>query len=719
MHGRRRRLLFSSLSFVFLSFLPTHMAGDEGTDAARFGVVVEDVAPGSGGHKAGVLPGDVIVSWSRAPAPPANPEAAEGRIASPFDLAGVEIEQVHRGSVVLAGRRGEVGTSWTLPRLEPGLTVRPPLAPGLLALYQEGKDLIGAKKTAEGVARWRAAAVRARDEGQGLVGAWLLATAARALNEAKSWTEADTAWEEAAREATAASRADAAAQIRWQRGMAQGNRGDGKGAEEHFSRSLALDQARDPNSLAVARDFHALAGVAAILRGDLSGAMSHGERALAIQERLAPDSLVLANTLNRLGWVASQRGDLAAQETYTRRALAIHERLAPDGLGVAGALSNLAFLMEDRGDRAGAGDYLRRALAIRERLAPDSLDLAASLTNLGIHAMYRGDLAAAEDYEQRAIAIKERIAPGSAKVVLSLINLGNVHFSRGDLAAAEQCYHGARRILETLAPESLDMARVLNNLGTTALSRGDLVAAEESYRRALAIKEKLSPGSTDIVLTLNNVGEVAIQRGDLDSAEEILRRALSIAQSSALESDTTARIWRNLGDVARQRGNLPTAEEHYRRALAILGSVAPDSALEAQTLHDLAVVHLRSDRKEQAAALLLRALDALERQKTRLGGTEQARVGFAAQYAAYYHEAVEVLIGLERPAEALQVLERSRARSLLALLAERDVLFSADLPLELARERAWLTRTTTASRGSSPPSIPPGTTRRSRSSWAA
>src|SRR5688572_29429823 len=121
MHERRRRLPFSILSLVFL--LPANMAGDEGGDAARSGVVVEKVAPGSGGHKAGVQPGDVIVSWSRAPAPPANPEAAEGGIASPFDLAGVEIEQVHRGPVVLAGRRGEVGMSWTLPRLEPGLTV--------------------------------------------------------------------------------------------------------------------------------------------------------------------------------------------------------------------------------------------------------------------------------------------------------------------------------------------------------------------------------------------------------------------------------------------------------------------------------------------------------------------------------------------------------------------------------------------------------------------
>jgi CHAT domain-containing protein/tetratricopeptide (TPR) repeat protein len=683
MHGRRRRLPFSILSLVFL--LPAHMAGDEGADAARFGVVVEEVAPGSGAHKAGVQPGDVIVSWSRAPAPPANPEAAEGRIASPFDLAGVEIEQVHRGPVVLAGRRGEEVMSWTLPRLALGLTVRPPLAPELLALYQGGKDLIGAKKAAEGVARWRAAAIRAKDEGQGFVGAWLLATAARALNEAKSWTEADAAWEEAAREATAASRPDAAAQILWQRGTALYNRRE-KGAEEHFSRSLALGQARDPNSLAVARDLHALAEAVFDLRRDHSGAVPHYERALEIRERLAPDSIILADTLNRLGFIAYQRGDLRAQEAYTRRALAIQERLDPDGLGVARSLTTLAILMRDRGDPT-AEDYDQRALGIRERLAPDSLSVAASLNNLGVHARARGDLAAAEDYHQRALAIKERLAPGSAEVLMSLANLAAIHYHRGDHAAAEQGYRSAHRILERLAPDSLDVALVLRNLGEVALDRGDLVAAEENYRRALTINEKLAPGSSTVVSALDSIGKVAIKRGDLDSAEETLRRALSIAQSSALESEYTADAWRNLGHVARQRGNLPTAEEHYHRALAIVGRIAPQSAQEAETLHDLAVIHLRSDRKEQAAALLLRALDTLEALKARLGGTEEARVGFAAKFATYYHEAVEVLIGLERPAEALHVLERSRARSLLALLAERDVLFSADLPAELARER--------------------------------
>src|SRR6185503_5286038 len=115
--------------------------------------------------------------------------------------------------------------------------------------------------------------------------------------------------------------------------------------------------------------------------------------------------------------------------------------------------------------------------------------------------------------------------------------------------------------------------------------------------------------------------------------------------------------------------------------------VSPGTTAEAESLHDLGLVYRRTGRLDAASDLLLRALDALERQKSRLGGTEEVRSGFAAGYRAYYHESIATLVDLGRPAEALQVLERSRARSLLALLAERDLMFRADLPPELVRER--------------------------------
>ena len=57
-------------------------AGSRST-ATPAGVVVEEVEKGSAGERARVKPGDVLVSWVRFPALPANPDAAQGSFRAP------------------------------------------------------------------------------------------------------------------------------------------------------------------------------------------------------------------------------------------------------------------------------------------------------------------------------------------------------------------------------------------------------------------------------------------------------------------------------------------------------------------------------------------------------------------------------------------------------------------------------------------------------------
>jgi CHAT domain-containing protein/Tfp pilus assembly protein PilF len=463
-------------------------------------------------------------------------------------------------------------------------------------------------------------------------------------------------------------------------------RSDWSHAEESDQRALALDQKAVAEALRAARDLSHL-GRTAVERGDLPAAEVYWRRTLAIREKLAPESLDVAASVNNLGNIMRFRGDLAGAEEYLRRALAIREKLAPGSLEVAGSLNNLALLASDREDLSAAEQYLRRSLAIVERSSPDSLEVAWRLNNLGNMAVRRGDLATGEDYLRRALAIKEKINPGNLDVSISLLNVGNVARDRGDLATAEKYYRRALAIKEKLAPRSLDLATSLNNLGSLAVKRGDLVAAEEYLRRALAIQETLAPEGSGLAECLRNLGGLAERHNDLATAEERYRRALAMSEKLSPGNLAVARSLTDLGNLAEKRGDLATAEECHRRALEIRQRVAPGSTNEAESLHALGLIHRRSGRIEAASDLLLRALDAFERQTTRLGGTEEVRSSFAAQYEGYYQDGIEALVELNRPAEALHVLERSRARSLLALLAERDVLFAADLAPELAREK--------------------------------
>ena len=56
----------------------------------------------------------------------------------------------------------------------------------------------------------------------------------------------------------------------------------------------------------------------------------------------------------------------------------------------------------------------------------------------------------------------------------------------------------------------------------------------------------------------------------------------------------------------------------------------------------------------------------------RLGGTEGDHVVFSEDYANYAGQCLVSLVKLDRLDEALSVLERTRARFLLSLFAERD-----------------------------------------------
>lgn len=290
----------------------------------------------------------------------------------------------------------------------------------------------------------------------------------------------------------------------------------------------------------------------------------------------------------------------------------------------------------------------------------------------------------AETAHRQALESDERLGAENLAVAEDVHRLGLIAAERRRLPLADEHFRRALALREKLAPGSLAVAASLNGLGDVARRRGDLAAAEEHYRRALAIEERLAPGSLAVTTSLNRLGVVAGERGDLGAAEARFRSAL---ENVAPEGLYVAEYLNDLAVVARERGDLAAAEEHYRRALGIRERLAPGSVLEAESLHGLALVERRKGRPAVALELLLRAIAALERQRAKLGGTEEGRADFLAGSARYYHDTIETQIELGQTADALHVLERSRARTLLALLAERDLLFTADLPAELARAR--------------------------------
>jgi len=620
------------------------------TSVREVGIVVEEVTPESLGARAGLQAGDLLLSWCRTATPSDSSCLSEGRFESPFDFEEMDLEQAPRGGVRIRGKHTAGETVWVLLPGTQSVNVRPVLPKNLYDLYQDGRSLATANRLDAAVERWHSAALVAKQGGDDQLGIWLLLRAAGALAESRKFTQADELYKEAAEQARllGATRVDAQIAKAW--GKTFERRGSWKEAERLYRRSLELDRAAG-SDLAVAWTLHNLGTINA-QRGDLQEAESLLQQALGICEQLAPRSSRLAKTLMNLGNVKYLQGDLAAAENHLRHALSILVELAPESLEVANALINLGNVTMDRVNLAAAEEQYRHAKSIYERIKPDSLEMAKALKNLGTAAMSRHDQETADYFTQRALAIEARLDASGAALAITL-----------------------------------------ENLGLQALKRGDLEKAEEYLHRAMHLSEKLAPNGPSLALKLQNLGAIAIRKKDCATAENFFQRALTIRQSLKPDSLGVATSLKSLGYLGLKCGDLARAEDNYRRALVIQERLSPETIGHAMLLHDLGEVYRRQGRSLSAKELFCRAINLSDSSPENLVETD-------GNEERIFTDCLGALAEVGETAEAFHVLERGRARAFLKQLAERDLLFSSDLPEEIARRRRELDKQLESTQGS-------------------
>jgi CHAT domain-containing protein/Tfp pilus assembly protein PilF len=657
-----------------LSWAATAAASGRPRDSGQeTGVIVESVEAGYAAEKAGLQPGDEILSWSRAASSAADLEPRGGRIQSPYDLMEVEFEQTYRWAVTLSGLHGSQQTTWTLPRGSWWrITTRPGLPSQAAALYHAGKEKIAAGDLPGGEALWRTAATDLAAAGDRLRAAWLLERSADKLSKAEKWAEADAAYEAAL--GALGPEADPSAAVRilisWGESSIRHSAWDH--AASCFDRALALRRKAVPGSLSEAEILVSL-GDTAWLRGDLAAAETFHRQAMEIYEDLAPESLNVASLLNNWASVLVERGDLNRAEADFRRADEILRRLDPGAFLHGLIFGNLGAVMYFRGDLAEAERLFRQALTIYEKQKPDGGEALNALNNLGEVAHMRGDLATSEDLLLRSLHLVEKAGTRLALVGV-LGSLGRVARDRGDLDVAETRFRRALEIAEAQVPGSPLLADALTSFADLARRRGDYTSARDALRRALAIQEQQAPGSFHVAEVLLQLAAVELASGEnLAAAEDGFRRARALLEDQVPGSPALAEALRGLGELAARRGQLQQAIELYRQALTQVEKTGVGTAAHAELLHVLGRAERRAALAGEGLRHLCAAFDVLDRQRRKLGGTEEVRAAFETSTREIYYGCLEALLAEGRPAEAFATLERGRARSFLDLLAERDL----------------------------------------------
>jgi CHAT domain-containing protein/Tfp pilus assembly protein PilF len=680
--------------------------------AAADEVQVVAVAPGRAAAAAGLRAGDRLREWSQA-------DESRGTISSPFDLRELEAERGPRGPVRLRGLRSGEAIEVELFPDEWGLDVRPPLPADLAAIHDEARQLAAAGQADPAVSRLRelggrlgegapaearawalleiaqvelsrgrtdavASTLReaiALPEGNDLVRAQIQGLLGDALLEAERFEQASDAFRQALALRPASDPPSLARAALAERQTTVAYR-RGKGMEETrpaLKEALALVDRLAPRSLALVRTIHALGPVL-----DSEGeSRALFERALGLAAELAPDSLLHAKTLQLMATVTS---DPTRKLELARQALAMRERRAPESLEVVASLRQLAVLLNQQGQPGPAEEHLLRALALQERLAPGTQQHGRLLNAVALQAMDAGDLARSESFFRRYLELTERIQPDSIWLAIGFSNFAQLLHDRREFEEAEAYLARGWRIVEREAPRSDVAGFLLANRGTVARSRG-AAEAQQYLAAALDVFRATDPRNIRIPAILEEVGDLAREQGRLDEAQGLYEQALAAAVERAPASIPAGNAHASLGVLALARGHLQDAEKHHRTALDLRRELAPDSIAEAESSHALAMVLLKSGRRTDSLELLRRAVAALEAQGRRLGGSAEVRADFRAHYFEYYRDLEALLLELGRAKEAFEIVERSRARGLLALLAARDLRFARDVPADLESAR--------------------------------
>jgi len=422
-------------------------------------------------------------------------------------------------------------------------------------------------------------------------------------------------------------------------------------------------------------------------KGRPAEAEARYRRVLELQQQQAPQSAVVADTLGTLADLEMRVRQVGRAAEYIDRALSIREATSPDGVGLAKDLALRAWLALGRSELGSAADAFRRAILRLERLVPESRETASALTGLGNIRLRLGDFSGADESLRRSLELYERLNPDGEAQGSVLYGLGQVAEYRHDLDMAQNQYQKSLAVFTRSNPTSTEFPIALHGLGDVAVEREDFAAAEEYLRRSLAINEKMAPDSERTAWDLRCLSLALAGKGDLDEAWEKASRSLELRERLVPGSYEVSASLATLGRIALLRGDLDTSLKRYQESLAIRSRQAPGSSMEAESFDGIARVHRRLGQLTAAAELFSRAVATLEEQGTRLGGDMEARSGFGAGYARCYREYLEVLLELGRPGAAFHALERSRARGLLMLLAERTALSSGETPSELVEQQ--------------------------------
>jgi len=378
------------------------------------------------------------------------------------------------------------------------------------------------------------------------------------------------------------------------------------------------------------------------------------------------------------GAVLAESGDIRAALRYNEEATDLFQQ-AGDKHGEAMGRNNIGGMLDVLGEPQRALESYRFALA-QYRATGEHANEANVLNNIGkIESSLGNWQSALGDYTFALALVRQE---GNTRLEAAFQhNIGAVYRRLGD-------FEESLRILEQALPlwrEAKDRRGEGDTLQVIALTYESMEQPAKSLEyleQALAIEIALADRRKEAEIR-RDLGLTYAGLGRLAEAEASIRLALD-EEREVQDRRSMAGAMLYLGRVLMLEGQPAAALQQAEQALAEFRAIG-DRNSEANALE--ATARAESDRGDLAAARdrMEEGLRLTEENRTH-ADSEQLRASFFATRQDSYSFYIDLLMRLGNANQALEASERSRARSMLDMLADADIRAGVD-PQLIERER--------------------------------
>ena len=353
------------------------------------------------------------------------------------------------------------------------------------------------------------------------------------------------------------------------------------------------------------------------------------EEALSLAQKVGNERLE-APIETLLGGINDVLGETIKSQQHFERARELAKRLG-DNFNEGSALNNIGKLYNDAGDFQTALDYYRQALPL---FADRPEQRAKTLNNFGVAYVALNEQERALDYFQQSLALL-KIGRDRTAESQTLSNIGSVYQHLSKYREALDYYAQARAMQQQIGNRAQE-AQTLELLGTAYAEMGQPDKAVDYHQQSLDIQRSAKNIRRE-ALSLNSLGHVYGLLGQPEKALDYFGQSLSILRTID-DLNSTAVVLENRAGVEQQLGKLDDARKDIEESLALIETVRARN------------------------------------------GSQQLRASYLASKEEAYDVYVDLLMQLHakdpsagHDAEALQIRERGRARSLLEMLNEAHV----------------------------------------------